>query len=98
MKLGMQIPIPYFIFHSGDMARLAYATNEFLYYEDSNGMPLMFRTDDGTLVSDNEFADMGLYESEENVENGTEQILPFTDYCSDEESACDLEDEEDMEL
>ena len=50
------------------------------------------------FVSDNEFADMGLYESEENVENGTEQILPFTDYCSDEESACDLEDEEDMEL
>ena len=45
--------VPYFIFHSGDMARLAYATNEFLYYEDSNGMPLMFRTDDGTLVSDN---------------------------------------------
>ena len=42
--------------------------------------------------------DMGLCESEENVENGTEQILPFTDYCSDEESACDLEDEEDMEL
>lgn len=28
-------------------------------------MPLMFRTIDGTLVSDNEFADMGLYESEE---------------------------------
>ena len=27
--------VPYFIFHSGDMARLAYATNEFLYYEDS---------------------------------------------------------------
>ena len=61
-------------------------------------MPLMFRTDDGTLVSDNEFAYMGLYESEENVENGTEHILPFTDYGSNEESACDLEDEEDMEL
>lgn len=25
--------IPYFIFHDGDIARLAYATNEFLYYE-----------------------------------------------------------------
>ena len=25
--------VPYFIFHSGDMAKLAYATNEFLYYE-----------------------------------------------------------------
>lgn len=72
--------IPYFIFHRGDIAKLGYATNEFLYYEDSTGMPLMFRTDDGTLVSDNEFADMGLSESEENVENGTEQILPFTVY------------------
>lgn len=61
-------------------------------------MPLMFRTVDGTLVSDNEFADMGLYESEENVENGTEHILPFTDYGSDVESACDLEDEEDLEI
>ena len=75
-----------------------FATNEFLYYEDSNYMPLMFRTVDGTLVSDNEFADMGLYESEENVENGTEHILPFTDYGSDVESACDLEDEEDLEI
>ena len=56
------------------------------------------RTVDGTLVSDNEFADMGLYESEENVENGTEHILPFTDYGSDVESACDLEDEEDLEI
>ena len=90
--------IPYFIFHGGDIAKLAYATNEFLYYEDSNYMPLMFRTIDGTLVSDNEFADMGLYESEENVENGTEHILPFTDYGSDVESACDLEDEEDLEI
>ena len=40
----------------------------------------------------------GLYESEENVENGTEHILPFTDYGSDAESACDLEDEEDLEI
>ena len=86
------------MFHDGDIARLAYATNEFLYYEDSNYMPLMSRTVDGTLVSDNEFADMGLYESEENVENGTEHILPFTDYGSDAESTCDLEDEEDLEI
>ena len=85
-------------FTAAIIAKLAYATNEFLYYEDSNYMPLMFRTVDGTLVSDNEFADMGLYESEENVENGTEHILPFTDYGSDVESTCDLEDEEDLEI
>ena len=72
--------VPYFIYFHGEIARLAYATNEFLYYADSNDMPMMFRTDDGTLVSDNEFADMGLYESEQNVEAGTEQILPFTEH------------------
>lgn len=86
--------IPYIIFHNNDIARLMYATNEFLYYADSNDMVLMFRTDDGTLVSDNEFADIGLYESEQNVEDGTEHILPFTKYDVDILSACDLEDEE----
>lgn len=41
--------IPYFIFQDGDIARLAYATNRFLYYADGNNMPVMFRTDDGIL-------------------------------------------------
>ena len=58
-------------------------------------MPLMFRTDDGTLVSDNEFAEIGLSESEQNVEDGTEHLLPFTDY--DLESAVDSEGREDLE-
>lgn len=75
--------IPYFIFHGGNIAKLMYATNEFLYYANSNDMPVMFHTNDGTLVSDNEFANIGLYESEENVENGTEHILPFTEYDPD---------------
>ena len=86
--------IPYFIFHHGDIARLCYATNEFLYYVGDDDMPLMFRTDDGTLVSDNEFADIGLTESEQNVEDGTEHLLPFTDY--DLESAFDSEGGEDL--
>ena len=43
--------IPYFIFHHGDIVRLCYATNEFLYYVGDDDMPLMFHTDDGTLVS-----------------------------------------------
>lgn len=75
--------VPYFIFHRGDIARLAYATNRFLYYADSNDMPVMFRTNDGTLVADNEFADIGFYDSEQRVEDGTEYILPFTEYDSD---------------
>ena len=41
--------IPYFILLDGDIARLAYATNRFLYYADGNNMPIMFRTDDGTI-------------------------------------------------
>lgn len=87
--------IPYFIFHRGDVARLCYATNEFLYYASDDDMPLMFRTDDGTLVSDNEFAEIGLCESEQNVEDGTEHLLPFTGY--DLESAFDSEGGEDLE-
>ena len=87
--------IPYFIFHHGDIARLCYATNEFLYYAADDDMPLMFRTDDGTLVSDNEFAEIGLCESEQNVEDGTEQLLPFTGYdignTFDSECSKDLE-------
>lgn len=74
--------VPYFIFHHGDIARLVYSTNEFLYYADSNDMLLMFRTHDGTLVSDNEFADIGIYDSVRNVEKGTEYILPFKDHGS----------------
>ena len=87
--------IPYFIFHRGDVARLCYATNEFLYYVGDDDMPLMFRTDDGTLVSDNEFAEIGLCESEQNVEDGTEHLLPFTGY--DLESAFDSEGGENLE-
>ena len=87
--------IPYFIFHRGDIARLCYATNEFLYYVGDDDMPLMFRTDDGTLVSDNEFANIGFTESEQNVEDGTEHLLPFTGY--DLESAFDSEGGEDLE-
>lgn len=85
--------VPYFIFHRGEIARLAYATNRFLYYADSNDMPVMFRTDDGTLISDNEFADIGLYDSEQRVEKGAEHLLPFTEYESDILSTWNLEKE-----
>ena len=83
--------IPYFIFQDGDIARLAYATNRFLYYADGNNMPVMFRTDDGTLISNNEFADIGLFDSKQRVQEGTEYILPFTEYESDMVSAWNLE-------
>ena len=76
---------PYFIYHRGDIAKLDYATDRFLYYQYSCEGLLMFRTEDGAIVSDNEFAEMGYWESKENVEKGTEHILPFTDYRTDME-------------
>ena len=42
----------------------------------------MFRTEDGTIVSDNEFAEIGYWNSKENVEKGIERLLPFTEYIS----------------
>ena len=74
--------VPYFIYHGGDIAKLDYATDRFLYYQYSCEGLLMFRTEDGAIVSDNEFAEMGYWESKENVEKGTEHILPFTEYDS----------------
>lgn len=74
--------VPYFIYYGGDIAKLDYATDRFLYYLYEYEGILMFRTEDGTVVSDNEFAEMGYWESKENVEKGTEHILPFTEYDS----------------
>ena len=54
-------------------------------------MPIMFRTDDGTLISNNEFADIGLFNSKQCVQDGTERILPFTEYESDMVSTWNLE-------
>ena len=74
--------VPYFIYYGGDIAKLDYATDRFLYYQYGCEGLLMFRTEDGAIVSDNEFAEMGYWESKENVEKGTEHILPFTEYDS----------------
>ena len=76
---------PYFIYYGGDIAKLDYATDRFLYYLYEYEGILMFRTEDGTVVSDNEFAEMGYWESKENVEKGTEHILAFTEYSTDVE-------------
>ena len=77
--------VPYFIYYGGDIAKLDYATDRFLYYLYEYEGILMFRTEDGTVVSDNEFAEMGYWESKENVEKGTEHILAFTEYSTDVE-------------
>lgn len=77
--------VPYFIYYRGDIAKLDYATDRFLYYLYDHEGILMFRTNDGTVVSDNEFAEMGYWDSKENVEKGAEHILLFTKYSPDME-------------
>ena len=74
--------VPYFIYYGGDIAKLDYATDRFLYYLYEYEGLLIFRTEDGTIVSDNEFAEIGYWNSKENVEKGIERLLPFTEYIS----------------
>lgn len=55
--------------------KLYLATDEFLYYE-RYGESVMFSTEDGHVVADNSaFAEMGLWESFKNVEDGKEKLL-----------------------
>ena len=72
--------IPYEILFKEERAHLVFATDQFLYYLDELGCVNMFRTCDGTLVSDNEFAEIGFYESEEAIETGDEIKIEFTTY------------------
>lgn len=72
--------IPYYIVYDGRMLHLKYATDKFLYYDDDLEMPVMFRTDDGNIVSNNEFAEIGFFESQQAVENGEERILDIKKY------------------
>lgn len=72
--------IPYFILFDGYMAALAFATDQFLYYENEMGDILMFSTADGAFISDNEFAEIGFEESQEMSADGQETVLSFTKY------------------
>lgn len=72
--------IPYFIIFDKRFLKSVYATDRFLFYDDELEMPVMFRTDDGTLVSNNEFAEIGFWESVDAVKNGAESELGFKTY------------------
>ena len=67
--------IPYYIIFDGRFLKLAFATDRFLYYDDDLEMPVMFRTEDGTLVSNNEFAKIGYHDSLDAIELGEESVL-----------------------
>lgn len=55
------------------------ATSEYLYYI-CDDMFLMQDIETGTLISDNYFAEVGFSESEEAIEEGTEENLVFKKY------------------
>ena len=66
--------IPKYIYHGFDgTLDLAFATDHFCYYglEDL----IMLRTNNGELVSDNAFAEIGLFESVQGVKEGEEKHL-----------------------
>lgn len=67
--------IPYYIIFDGRFLKLEFATDRFLYYDDNLEMPVMFRTEDGTLVSNNEFAEIGYYQSLDAIEQEEEAAL-----------------------
>lgn len=69
--------IPYFIPFENRLLGLVYATKEFLFYDDLLDLVVMFRTKDGTLVSNNEFAEIGFFESLDSVRDGTTKPLRF---------------------
>lgn len=69
--------IPYYIPFDGRLLGLVYATKDFLFYDDSLDMVVMFRTKDGTLVSNNEFAEIGFLQLKDSVEAGETELLPF---------------------
>lgn len=72
--------IPYYIVFDNRFLKLAFGTDRFLYYDDSLAMPVMFHTKDGTLVANNEFADIGYYNSLDAVLKGSETPLDIKVY------------------
>jgi len=73
--------IPYRIIKNNyiNTYELHLATEDFLYYINNDEM-IMLRTASGEPVSDNYFAEVGYYESLENIENGEEKKLEFQTY------------------
>ena len=69
--------IPYYILFDKRFLKLEFATDRFLYYDDELEMPVMFRTEDGTLVSNNEFSEIGYLDSLDAIELGEESVLAF---------------------
>lgn len=68
--------IPYEVIYEREVYHLAYATDRFLYYVDKyDTLIIMLHTNDGTLVADNAFAEIGFYESQQDVEEGKEKAV-----------------------
>lgn len=70
--------IPFRILFDNRLLELQFATDKFLYYDDRLAMPVMIRTSDGSVVSNDEFAEIGFYQSLEAIKSGEEKQMLFT--------------------
>lgn len=72
--------IPFFIPFDNRLLHLVCATPRFLFYDDYLMMPVMFRTSDGTVISNNEFADIGFLDISNNIQKGTDKELAYNTF------------------
>lgn len=72
--------IPYFATDGRQLLHLAVATERFLFYKNDFDEAFMYETASGKLISNNEFADMGLDDITRHIILGKEAKLPFQEY------------------
>lgn len=65
------------------LLHLAVATDRFLFYKNDFDKAFMYETASGKLISNNEFADMGLDDSTRHIILGKETKLPFQEYSQE---------------
>ncbi len=71
---GRKIPERILSYNMYDMYQLLLVTDAFIYYSYDESV-YMLRTDDHNIVSDNDFAEVELADSIENVKSGKEMLL-----------------------
>lgn len=71
---NLQIPKAIMSHDLYNIYELALVTNDYIYYM-CDDMTLMFTTDTHEIVSDNYFAEVGFFDSVENIKSGKENLL-----------------------
>ena len=83
MKVGDRT-IPYFATDGRQLLHLAVATDRFLFYKNDFDEAFMYETASGKLISNNEFADMGMDDITQRIILGKETKLLFQEYSQED--------------